>query len=291
MATHPDYLPAENYQMASIEQLEDFSSVTVLEKGITVTGRVVDWEQRPLQATITKGSLPSDSNNIVTCDANGWFHFDNVPQGVEVFIARYGGGAPQMQPAEIKADMPPVTFTLEHPNNIRGKVADVNGTPVKDASVAVSLWQGTSSLSFETKTDANGFFQWANAPADEASFDIQKNNYMSIRNYVMKSGSDYVITLRPAFKFSGIVTSTVSDMPVGVFKITTGFYYTGTNISWQNTGTSFPNDKFELMITEPLDFQLRAQAYGFESVDSPVFNPSQNITEYHFVLVPIKTTP
>jgi hypothetical protein len=291
MATHPDYLPAENYQMASIEQLEDFSFATILEKGITVTGRVIDSQQNPLQATITKGSLPSDSNTIVTCDANGWFHFDNVPQGVEVFIARYGGGAPQMQPVEIKPDMPPVIFTIEPPNNIHGKVVDVSIAPVKDASVAVSSWQGTSSLSFETKTDANGFFQWTNAPADEASFDIQKNDYMSIRNYVMKSGSDYVITLRQAFKFSGIVTSEVPDKPVKTFKITIGFYYTGTNISWQQTGTSFSNEKFELMITEPLDFQLRAQADGFESVDSPVFNPSQNAAEYNFILVPIKTTP
>ena len=291
MATHPDYLPAENYQMAPIEQLEDFSSVTVLEKGITVTGRVIDSRQNPLRATITKGSLPSDSNTIVTCDANGWFHFDNVPQGVEVFIARYGGGAPQMQPVEIKPDMPPVIFTIESPNVIRGKVADVSGAPVKDASVAVSSWQGTNSLSFETKTDADGFFQWTNAPADEVSFDIQKNDYMSVRNYVMKSGSDYVITLRPTFKFGGIVTSEVPDRPVKTFKITIGFYYTGTNISWQQTGTSFSKDKFELMITEPLDFQLRAQADGFESVDSPVFNPSQNAAEYNFILVPTKTTP
>jgi RNA polymerase sigma factor (sigma-70 family) len=291
MATHPDYLPAENYQMASIEQLEDFSFATILEKGITVTGRVIDPQQNPLQATITKGSLPSDSNTIATCDANGWFHFDNVPQGVEVFIARYGGGAPQMQPVEIKPDMPPVIFTLEPPNNIHGKVVDVNGAPVKDASVAVSSWQGTNSLSFETKTDTNGFFQWTNAPADDVSFDIQKNNYMSVRNYSMKSGSDYVITLRPAFKFSGIVTSEAPDRPVKTFKITTGFYYTGTNISWQQTGTSFSNEKFELMITEPLDFQLRAQADGFESADSPVFNPSQNAAEYNFILVPTKTAP
>ncbi|MGD0785378.1 MAG: sigma factor [Sedimentisphaerales bacterium] len=291
MATHPDYLPAENYQMASIEQLEDFSSVTVLEKGITVTGRVIDSQQRPLRATITKGSLPSDSNTIVTCDANGWFHFDNVPQGVEVFIARYGGGAPQMQPVEIKPDMPPVIFTLELPNVIRGKVADVSGDPVKDASVAVSSWQGTNSLSFETKTDADGFFQWTNAPADEVSFDIQKNDYMSIRNYAMKSGSDYVITLRPAFKFHGIVTSSDPNIKVDTFKIFIGYYYPNSNISWQKTGTSFSNGKYEMMITEPLDFQLRVQADALESVDSPVFNPSQNAAEYNFILVPTKTTP
>ena len=114
---------------------------------------------------------------------------------------------------------------------------------------------------------------------------------MSVRNYAMKSGSDYVITLRPAFKFSGIVTSEVPDKPVKTFKITIGFYYTGTNISWQQTGTSFSNEKFELMITAPLDFQLRAQADGFESVDSSVFNPSQNAAEYNFILVPIKTAP
>jgi hypothetical protein len=291
MATHPDYLPAENYQMASIEQLEDFSFATILEKGFTVTGRVIDSEQRPLRATITKGSLPSDSNTIVTCDANGWFHFDNVPEGVEVFIARYGGGAPQMQPVEIKPDMPPVIFTIELPNVIHGKVVDANGSPVKDASVVVSSWQGTNSLNFETKTDSNGFFQWTNAPANEVSFDIQKNNYMSVRNYAMKSRSDYAITLRPAFKFSGIVTSEVNDKPVKTYKITIGYYYTNTNISWQSTSTPFSSEKYEMMITEPLNFQLRVEARGFETVESPVLSPGQTNTEYNFILVPIKTTP
>ena len=291
MATHPDYLPSESYVPASIGQLEKFSFVTTLEKGIRVTGRVVDWEQRPLQATIIKGSLRSESKKETTCDANGWFRFDNVGPGVEVFTAQYSGATPQMQPVEVKPDMAPIVFTLEPANTIRGKVVDVNGAGIKNASVSVSLWQGTSSLNFGTKTDANGFFEWRDAPADEVSFEIKKDGYMSARNFVVKSDSNNVVTLKPAIKISGTVTSSNVDKPVEVFKITVGYYYTNTNISWQSTSTPFSSNKYELMITEPLDFQLRVQANGFETVESPVLNPNQNNTEYNFILVPIKTTP
>ncbi|MFA5293577.1 MAG: carboxypeptidase regulatory-like domain-containing protein [Phycisphaerae bacterium] len=287
MATHPDYTQSENYQPENAEQLKNFSFEIILERSITVTGRVLDWEQRPLQATVTKGPFSEDRKNAVTCDANGWFRFNNVTAGVEVFTAQSAGAAPQVLPVEIKADMPPVIFNLKPADVINGRVVDVNGEPIKDASIAVSFWQGTSSVSFETKTDAGGFFEWQDAPQDEASFDIRKSGYMSVRNFAMKSGNDYTITLLPPFRISGSVTSSLPELPVETFKISIG-YYDNANLSWQNANSSaISGNNYEIMISEPLDFQLKAEADDFEPAESPVFTPDQSAAKYDFVLEPL----
>ncbi|MDD5011536.1 MAG: carboxypeptidase regulatory-like domain-containing protein [Phycisphaerae bacterium] len=292
-AAHPDYIPMEIYQQAAIEQLKDFSFEMILESGVTVIGRVIDQQQNPLQAIIIKGPFESGSENVQTCDADGWFSFDNVTPGVEVFTAQYSGFRPQVLPVEIKADMPPVIFTLEEGNIIRGTVINTDNLPLEGASVKVSSWQGVKSLNFETKTDTNGYFEWLDAPEDEVLFDIQAEGYMSAQKFPMKSGDDdYVITLSLPSTIGGSVASSEPDIPIENFKITVGYYFDEVNVSWQEANSStFSEMNYRLIITEPVDFQLRIEADGFEPAESPVFDHEQGIFNYDFVLEPIKPLP
>ncbi len=289
MVTHPDYIQPENPPPATIEQLKNFSFITILEKGITVIGRAVDSGQKPLPATIIRGPFNSENKKNQICDANGWFRFANVTPGIEVFTAQCAGATPQIKPVDVKTGMPPIIFTLEPANIIRGKVVDVNNVPIKDVLVAVSSWQGIEALNFKTKTDANGFFEWADAPADEVSFDIHKSGYMSIRNFAMKSESDYTITLLPPFRISGSVTCSEPNRPIETFIITLGYYFDKDKIDWQDANSIiFSGKKYELAVTEPLDFQLKIQTTGFQPAQSPVLNSEQNLTKYDFILKPIK---
>lgn len=162
MVMHPDYISQESYQSVVVEQNENPSYLMVLEKGVTVTGRVLDWEQKPLQAAISKGT--DRRENPVICDPNGWFRFDNIAPRVETFTAQCEGAAPQIQQVDIGPNMPPIVFNLEPANTIRARVVDINDTPLKDVYARTSSWHGFSSLNFEAKTDANGFFRWTGAP-------------------------------------------------------------------------------------------------------------------------------
>ncbi len=292
-AVHPDYLPMEIYQQAAIKQLKNFSFETILESGVTVVGRAIDQQQNPLQATIIKGPFESGDENVQTCDADGWFRFDNVTPGVEVFTAQYSGFRPQVLPVEIKTDMPPVIFTLETGSIIRGIVVNTDNFPLENAAVKVSSWQGVRSLNFETKTDMNGYFEWLDAPEDEVLFDIQAEGYMSVQKFPMKSrDDDYVITLSLPSTIGGSVTSSESDIPVESFKITVGYYFDEANVSWQESNSStFAELNYQLIITEPVDFQLKVEADGFEPAESPVFYHEQDIFYYDFVLEPIKPLP
>ncbi len=193
MVTHPNYVPQEGYRPAIVEELKNFSFVTFLERGVTVTGRVLDWEHKPVQAAITRGT--GRRENPAICDPNGWFRFDNIVPSIEVFTAQCKGAAPQIQQVDTGPNMPPIIFNLEPANTIRAKIVDINGTPLKDVHVKVESWKGFGTLDFETQTDANGFFQWTDAPADEVLFDLYKPGYMRINNFGMTSENDYVITL------------------------------------------------------------------------------------------------
>ena len=289
MVMHPDYISQESYQSVVVEQNENPSYLMVLEKGVTVTGRVLDWEQKPLQAAISKGT--DRRENPVICDPNGWFRFDNIAPRVETFTAQCEGAAPQIQQVDIGPNMPPIVFNLEPANTIRARVVDINDTPLKDVYARTSSWHGFSSLNFEAKTDANGFFQWTGAPADEVLFDLYKPGCMRISNFGMTSKNDYVITLLPPFRISGTVTSSDPNRPVNNFKITQGIYRNDSNqILWQEFVSSvFSDNRYELTVTEPYELRLKVEADGFEPAQSPIFSPEQGAAECDFVLTPVKT--
>jgi hypothetical protein len=195
-AMHPDYILQENYQSAIIEQLENLSFLTILEKGIAVTGRVFDRDKKPLQAAVSRG-LYYEKQKSVNCDVNGVFRFDNISAGTEIFTAQCAGAAPQTQRVDVGPNMPPIVFNLEPAKIIRARVVDINSVPVEGVYVKVSSWQEFSSLNFDATTDANGFFRWTDAPADEVLFELYKQGYMRVSKFGMTSENDYVITLLP----------------------------------------------------------------------------------------------
>lgn len=192
MVTHSNYIRQEEYRPAIVDELKGFSCITFLEKGIVVAGRVLDLEQKPLQATVSRGI--DGRENPIVCDSNGYFRFNNIAPGIELLTVQCAGAAPQVRQVDVGPNMPPMIFKLEPAKTIRARVVDVNGMPIKDVQVKAASWHGFSSLNFEATTDANGFFQWTGAPADEVLFDLYKPGYLKISNFGMKSENDYVIT-------------------------------------------------------------------------------------------------
>jgi hypothetical protein len=190
---HADYAENET-SLAAVEQLKSFSHLTVLETGVDVAGTVSNSQNKPLPATITKGSSRRQS---VNCDNAGSFQFDNVPLGMEVFVVQCKGFAPQIHDVNIEPNMPPIIFILLPAGNIRARIVDIKNMPLKDVHVKLESWRDTNLINFETYTDANGFFQWTDAPTDEAVFGFSKQGYISVDDFEMKSENDYVISLLP----------------------------------------------------------------------------------------------
>lgn len=192
---HDDYAENES-SLPAVEQLKSFSHLTILENGVDVFGAVFDLENRPVQAAITNGS--DNRRQSAKCDNAGKFQFDNVPAGTEVFVVQCKGFAPQIREVSVEPNMSEMIFALAPAGNIRARIVDIKNSPLKDVYVKLESWRDTNFVNFETYTDANGFFQWVDAPTDEALFGFSKPGYASIDDFEMKSENDYVISLLPA---------------------------------------------------------------------------------------------
>ncbi|HBG27600.1 MAG: hypothetical protein A2Y10_15820 [Planctomycetes bacterium GWF2_41_51] len=287
MATHHGYVTPERFQKANLNQLKTLKFESVLEKGISILGHVVDWQQHSLPATVTKGPFPTSGADIAKCDANGMFKFAKAEEGIVILTAQCEHAAPAIVPIEVNPFMEPVLITLQPPNTIIGHIVDINGMPVEGASISVSSWQGVESLKFSTKTDADGYFQWNSAPADSVMFNIAHKGLMSIRSYAMQTGIDYKIPMMNPFKIKGKIISGSPDVPIVNFIATVGYVFEKENITWQDANSViFTGDKYELSITEPVEFKIKLQSEGFQTLESPIFSPLSGSMDYDFVMHP-----
>ncbi|OHB55588.1 MAG: hypothetical protein A2Y12_07085 [Planctomycetes bacterium GWF2_42_9] len=253
--------------------------------GIRVEGKVVDWQQHPVQAIVTKGAYPKEKADRAECDAEGNFAFDAVETGVGVFTAQCEGAAPTILPVEITDDMPPVLIVLEQPNIIAGQIIDLQGVPIEGLTIYATGWRGINSLVFATTTDSQGYFQWNSAPADEVLLTLRKSGFMSTYNYPMQTGVDYKITMLPPIKMHGSLISAEPTMQIESFIMTVGYYFEAEKISWLDANSViFSGINYEINITEPYDFKLKVQAEGFKTAESPVFNTSKTSFDFDFVM-------
>jgi hypothetical protein len=254
-------------------------------EGIRVEGRVVDWQQRPLQAVVTKGPYPKESADRVECDPDGHFAFDAIETGVGVFTAQCEGASPAILPVEIKEGMQPILIVLEQPNTIAGQIIDIQGGPIAGITIQATGWRGINSLVYSTITDAQGYFQWNSAPADEVLFSLRKNGYMSTYNYPMQTGVDYKLTMLPPIKMHGNLISAEPTMQIESFIMTVGYFFEPDKISWLDANSViFSGSSYEMNITEPYEFKLKVQAEGFKTAESPTFNTAKMAFDYDFIM-------
>lgn len=287
LASHPGYVMPEKFRKPALDQLKNLTFETVLEKGISIRGRVVDWQQNPLPATVIKGPFPTTGTDIARCDANGNFKFPKAEEGIVILTVQCEHAAPAVIPIEVKPLMDEVLITLQPPASIMGQIVDINGIPVEDASVTVTSWQGVQSLSFSTKTDSQGYFRWDSAPPDQVFFNIAKKGFMSIHNYPMQGGIDYRVLMTNPFKIKGKIISGSPNIQIVNFIATTGYYFEKEKLVWDDANSVvFTGDKYELNITEPLEFKIKLQSEGFQTLESPVFTPISSSMNYDFVMHP-----
>jgi len=270
--THPDYIDDEIYGLTprpTIEKLRDMTGVMVMKKGLEVTGRVLDMNELPIKgASVAQGSDRFGSNYPSTkTDDEGRFKFTSVRPGDMVLTVQAKGYSPDLRQITVHEGIEPVEFLLKTGQTIRGRIVDTSGNPVSKAFVAADTWRGHRSLDWRIETDAEGWFQWDDAPADEVIIDMGKQRYMSIRNYSMSaSKKEYVITMHPPLRISGKVTDAETGEPIGRFDVLPGVDW-GNNqpIYWERRNAAvFTEGNYEITFDEPQhEHLIRIEADGY----------------------------
>ncbi|MEJ2703132.1 MAG: carboxypeptidase-like regulatory domain-containing protein [Sedimentisphaerales bacterium] len=258
---HPDYISDAMYGMTprpTIEKLRAMTGVMVMKQGLNVTGRVCDVNDRPIEgASVAQGSDRFGSNYPSTkTDSEGRFEFGNAKQDEMVLTVQAQGYAPDLKHVTIYKPMKPIEFRLEPGHTLRGRIVDTRGNPVAGVFVSANAWRGHRSLDWRVDTDAEGRFQWNDAPADAVLFDMSKKGHMSVRGFAMSpSEQEYEITMPTQLKISGTVVDAETGEPVADFKVLSGIDRgEGRPVSWQRrTARKFTEGHYETSFTYPRD--------------------------------------
>jgi len=289
---HPDYINDEMFGKTprpSIEKLRAMTGVMVMKQGFTVSGRVCDANDQPVKgASVAQGSSRFAHYPSTQTDSEGRFEFENARPGDMVLTVQAGGYAPDLKHITVYKGMEPLEFRLEPGRTIRGRIVDKEGNPVTGAFVVAESWRGYRSLDWRVDTDAEGRFQWNEAPADEVLFDMGKKGYMSVRNYGLSpSGQELEITLPPQLTIRGKVVDAGTGEPIPKFKLLPGIDWgDGRPVYWERRRVKeYDQGHYETTFTFPRNaHHVRIEAKGYKPGISRAFESDEGEVTFDFKL-------
>lgn len=173
-AKHPDYLYRELSPGTGLPvgQLLDKSAVIVLDKGIEVTGRLIDEDGKPITELPVLGT---------ETDQDGRFRAVGIEPSNQGLLIKVPGYLAHSVGTRIYAGMPPLEIRLQRAITVRGRVTDTAGNPVKSTHISTQLqeWRDTrvSPHGPLARTDADGRFVLHDMRPDKWVLRIYDNNY------------------------------------------------------------------------------------------------------------------
>ncbi|MEN6497446.1 MAG: carboxypeptidase regulatory-like domain-containing protein, partial [Thermoguttaceae bacterium] len=294
---HPDYV-TEGYPRVvrgdEMQRIESRTAVTVMKRGVPVSGTVTDPAGRPVaNALVALGKDRFGSGFLTTrTDREGRYRFAHLATGETVLTVVSPGLAPKLRSVNVQAGMAPVDFRLEKGKTLRVRVVDRENKPVEGVRIVPDTWRGYRTLvdtGIEGKTDAEGRWTLTWAPEDTVELDILKRGYMNFRRLPLVSqDSEHVVTLSPPLAVSGRVLDAETKRPIPSFRLIRG-YQSGErsgDIYWNRLETvEGRNGQYQLTIAEPSRTpRVRIEADGYQPGISREFKNDEGSVAYDFAL-------
>ncbi|TFG45147.1 MAG: carboxypeptidase regulatory-like domain-containing protein, partial [Candidatus Brocadiia bacterium] len=295
--SHPDYVNDEYYNASespTIESLRDETCEFILKRGSALSGKVLDLQGQSIKgALVFQGANRSNSNNSypqTTTADDGSFIFKHCNQGEIILTVQAAGYSPDLKKVVASPDTLPVEFRLGSGCTIRGRVFDIDNNSISGVTILLDSWRGYRSLNWRTETDAEGHFEWTEAPPDEVIVNLFKGGYMTIYNMPMSPLADeYRLTMYPPLKIKGMVNDAQTGEPVRNFRIVTGIRWgNNPNIYWssdQKSAEFFDDGGYECEFIYPSESHfIRIEADGYLPQISRDFGNEEGTVIYNFIL-------
>jgi RNA polymerase sigma factor (sigma-70 family) len=242
-ARHPAFLPKSIYTdaddrhfagavpRAKLSELRNGSASMVLERGITVTGRVTDQQQHPFsEAMICAGSWIDPFAPKAFTQPDGTFTLTNIAPGTLSLTVTAVGYAPEQTETDAQDGTVLPTISLRPGTVLKLRVLDEFAASIPDVRISIEKWRGRNTLGWTGMSDDQGLVEWRSAPGEWMSLTAMKRGYCFTRNYwIQADGQEHTLTLRHALKVSGWVIDGESQAPVLNFNIIPGIDST----NWQ----------------------------------------------------------
>jgi RNA polymerase sigma factor (sigma-70 family) len=261
------------------------------DRGLTVTGRVLDDAGRPIAgARVARGSDLRGQESVpeAATNADGQFVMNDVPPGPVVLTVQAHGHEPDLKTMKAGPGAPPVEFRLGPAHAIRGRIVDAHDKPIAGAPIAADEWRAHHSLRWNTRTDAEGRFRWDDAPADGVQIDLGALGFTGKRFWTaMPDAPEKTITMRRALHVRGRVTDAETGRPITAYTLVPGHTWDdGQNVWWeQDRAKEVKGLSYDVSLSTSAGLQvMRIEAEGYLPATSRAMKDDEDEPVVHFAL-------
>ncbi len=226
---HPDFADG-GFAMPGDLKLDDLraeQAVMVLNKGITITGRVIDAAHKPIAGARLLAGQDYSSRDWTQTDATGHFELPPLRALNRPFLltVQAPAFAPQRRESLSKKGLAPAEFVLQPAKVLIGRVVDLADRPVEGARVDSEEWSGYRTVEWHANTDSKGMFVWDYPPADAIWIRVSKPGYREIMREVIANDQEQTFVMAEPVTIKGSVTDSQTGEMIKRFKLTPGAHW------------------------------------------------------------------
>ncbi|MHC4498186.1 MAG: carboxypeptidase regulatory-like domain-containing protein, partial [Planctomycetota bacterium] len=292
--THPEYVDDESYDTTATppkRALRDMTSIMVMERGVDLVGRVVNWNGQPIGGAGVRQGVENTWGIYypsTTTDNDGIFEFRAVRPGLVLLTVQAEGYAPDLREVAVRDGMWPIEFRLGPGQTIRGRVVDTRGEPIKGAQVSADSWRRRRSIRWKAEADSAGRFEWNDAPKDEVIFNISGEGYIPVEAIALSPSTQaHVIEMYRSLQVRGKVVDAWSNAPLRAFNLIPGAKQREeSQIEWAyRSAKTFSDGRYETRFDEHnYGYFVRIEADGYLPAVSEMFSQEEEDVVFDFGL-------
>jgi protocatechuate 3,4-dioxygenase beta subunit len=253
-----------------------FKHVETLEKGMMISGKVLDDQGRAIaNATVIIASRSFNPLPAFT-DESGAFRIacsadTSAYREIPGLVVEAPGYAPATQIIDFQVKPAPLEFRLTCGRDIACRVVDTQGRPVAGAWTVVEPLQKELDYSLWLEdTNERGEFQVLNVPQSDVRLTVGKLGFLTVRDHVVTaSQKEVLVTMKRALHAAGTVTDATTGKAIPNFEIATVFATSGGRTQTSSPAV-FVEGAYELSLDEarPQSVRFQASAVGYEPATS-----------------------
>ena len=270
---HPGFRPIRRPLTRAefgIERGREPVAKVVLDRGLTVTGRVTDEAGKPIAGARVRTKFLNDIREATT-GSDGVYRLAGCEPRTARIVVSAKGRATDMKELSIDSEMGPVDFKLKPGGTVRIRVLDQKGNPVPKARIFFQRWRGHFAY-FEFNhvnqyADQNGIWVWNEAPLDEFKADICPPDGMELAEQpLIARAEEYVFRVPDPLVVSGKVIDAATKKPIKAFRVVPGVRSSETHMNWVPS-ESFSASEGQFQIREThgyFAYLFRIEADGYQ---------------------------
>jgi hypothetical protein len=265
-----------------LDDLRAERAVMVLDRGITVTGRVTDLAGRPIADAQLLAGEDYFLRDWAQTDETGRFEFRHLRPLNRSFLltVQAPGFAPQRRELPVEKGLAPVEFALEPARLLIGRVVDSSGKPIEGPVVVSAYWNRYRTVKWEGHTDSNGLFVWDYPPRDAIQIRISRSGYRELELEVVADDREQTFVLARPTTIKGSVTDSETGEPISQFKVTPGAHWrSGNRATWQTSEgwvKWFTDGRYSYEFSgDATAYAVRIEADGYVPFESPFVDANE----------------